>query len=102
MKFFFKSFFSLVLAFSITQMAMAQQRTLEETLGILSADAAKKYLSPISSAFGSDLNGGWFHRAPEAKKFGFDLEIGFVVMGSFFPTEAQRFLTEGTFVFPKS
>ncbi len=78
---------------------MAQQRTLEETLEILSADAAKKYLSPISSALGSDLNGGWFHRAPEATKIGFDLEIGFVVMGSFFPTEAQHFLTEGTFVF---
>ncbi len=74
-------------------------QTLEETLNELSADAAASYLKPISSAMGADLNGGWFHRAPEAKKLGLDLEFGFVAMGSFFPSDATNFSINGSFTF---
>jgi len=77
----------------------AQDRTLEETLQMLSGDAAGSYLKPISSAFGSNLNGGWFHRAPKPVKFGLNFEVGVVAMGSVFPTSAQSFDTNGKFRF---
>jgi hypothetical protein len=77
----------------------AQDASLEETLNQLSGDAASAYLSPISSAFGSNLNSGWFHRAPKAVKLGFNLEAGLITMGSFFPTDANHFAVNGTFRF---
>lgn len=74
---------------------------LKETLEQLAEDAATMYLGPIASAFGSDLNGGWFHKAPKAKKFSFDLEFGVVGMGTFYPKadEYKHFSTSGTFQF---
>ncbi len=80
-------------------MAQDEERSLEETLQMLSEDAAKKYINPISSAFGANLNGAWFHRAPKPKKVGFDFEFGFVAMGSFFPDDATSFETTGEFRF---
>ncbi|NOX37503.1 MAG: hypothetical protein GXO78_08195 [Calditrichaeota bacterium] len=77
-------------------------QTLEETLQQLSADAVRQYVAPITSAFGANLNGAWFHKAPEAKKMGFNLEIGLVAMGSFFPEGSSRFSTEGQFIFSVS
>lgn len=79
--------------------AQSGDRSLEETLQMLSEDAASQYLSPISSAFGTNLNGGWFHRAPSASVFGFNFELGIVAMGSVFPDEAKAFSTSGTFRF---
>jgi len=81
---------------------MAQEndeRSLEETLSLLSGDAAAQYVAPISSSFGSNLNSGWFHRAPGAKKLGFNFEAGLVVMGSFFPDDADHFDVQGQFRF---
>ncbi len=72
---------------------------LDETLQKLSQDAAAAYLNPISSAFSTDLNGAWFHKAPEAKVKSFNLEIGFVGMGAQFPTDAKTFSTNGFFRF---
>ncbi|GAB4375523.1 MAG: hypothetical protein Kow0042_21020 [Calditrichia bacterium] len=86
--------------FSGFSSAVAQEdESLEATLQKLSADAAKKYVSPISSAFGANLNGGWFHRAPDAKVFGLNFEIGLVGMGSFFPDDSKSFSTSGQFRF---
>lgn len=79
--------------------AQDDDRSLSETLQMLSEDAAKSYLKPVSSAFGADLNAGWFHRAPKAKKLGFDLEVGFVAMGAMYPDDATSFSTSGNFVF---
>ncbi len=73
--------------------------TLQETLKMLSQDAASQYLNPISSAFGTDLNGAWFHRAPEPKIKGFNIELGIVAMGAQFPTDAKSFSTAGFFRF---
>jgi hypothetical protein len=72
---------------------------LDETLQKLSQDAAAAYLNPISSAFSTDLNGAWFHKAPVAKVKSFNLEIGFVGMGAQFPTDAKTFSTNGFFRF---
>ncbi len=73
--------------------------TFEETMQKLSLDAAKAYVNPIVSGFGVDLNGGWFHRAPRATMLGFDLELGAVVMGTFFKDDAKSFSSTGTFSF---
>jgi hypothetical protein len=77
---------------------------LEETLQKLSESAAKGYITPIVSAFGSNLNGGWFHSAPPPTKFGLKLEFGLVGMGTFFPEEQtyRHFSTSGTFRFDQS
>ncbi|NOX36744.1 MAG: hypothetical protein GXO78_04325 [Calditrichaeota bacterium] len=79
--------------------AAGQDRNLEETLQELSEDAARQYVAPLSSAFGTNLNGGWFHRAPEAKMKGFHLEFGLVAMGTFFTDENRSFSTSGQFIF---
>jgi len=82
--------------------AQGEDKSLTETLSELSQDAAAGYLTPIGSAFGTDLNAGWFHRAPEAVKFGFDLELGVVAMGSFFPDDAKHFDINGSFTFSEN
>jgi len=84
-----------------TAFAQDNGNNLEETLKKLSQDAAKKYVSPVVSAFGSNLNGGWFHKAPSAKVFGLDLEVGLVGMGTFFPKDAayKHFSESGSFRF---
>lgn len=90
---------SLTVICFLTVPATAQERTLTETLQMLSEDAAIKYVNPISSAFGSNLNGGWFHRAPKPSKFSFNFELGVVAMGTFFPDAAKSFDTQGQFRF---
>jgi len=81
---------------------LAQGESLEETLQQLSEDAAMEYISPISSAFGSNLNGGWFHKVPQAVKMGFSLEVGLVAMGTFFPDASKVFSVEGQFRFSEA
>ncbi len=77
---------------------------LEETLQKLSESAARGYITPIVSAFGSNLNGGWFHSAPPPIKFGLKLEFGLVGMGTLFPEEQtyRHFSTSGSFRFDQS
>jgi hypothetical protein len=76
-----------------------QAQSMQETLEKLSADAAKAYVNPIVSAFGSNLNGGWFHRAPAGKIFGFDLELGVVAMGTYMADADKEFNVSGAFKF---
>ncbi|MBF8247438.1 MAG: hypothetical protein HW374_238 [Bacteroidetes bacterium] len=77
----------------------AGDKSLQETLKELSEAAAKSYVSPIVSGFGSNLNSGWFHRAPRATMFGIDLEFGIVGMATFFPNDAKTFTSNGSFRF---
>lgn len=87
---------------AIVAAAFAQENgsKLEDTLMKLSEDAAKKYVSPVVSAFGSDMNGGWFHKAPSAKVFGLDLEFGLVGMGTFFPKDEEFKHFSASTIFP--
>lgn len=84
------------------QASSGEDENLEKTLQKLAADAAKGYVAPISSGFGSNLNAGWFHRAPRATLLGFDLEFGIVAMGTFFSDEHKSFSTSGAFRFDSS
>lgn len=87
------------LGIGLVSPVFAQDESLEGTLQQLSEDAAMKYVSPISSAFGADLNSGWFHKAPGAVIAGFNLEIGVVAMGAFFPDDSKTFSVNGRFRF---
>jgi hypothetical protein len=72
-----------------------QAQTLEETMTKLAGSAASAYVNPIVTGFGADLNGGWFHKAPKAEMYGFDLEFGVVAMGTF-PGAAAKTIPAGT------
>ncbi|MCF7793088.1 MAG: hypothetical protein K9N09_07860 [Candidatus Cloacimonetes bacterium] len=76
-----------------------QAADLEETLESLSGEAAESYVSPIVSAFGTNLNGGWFHWAPKDKLFGLDVEFGMVLMSTMFPDDDKSFDATGAFQF---
>lgn len=72
---------------------------LDATLERLSGNSAEAYVGPIVSSFGTNLNGGWFHKSPKAKFLGLNFEIGIVAMGTFFGDEDDYFSTTGTFRF---
>lgn len=72
---------------------------LETMLGNLAQDAARSYIAPIVSGFGADMNSGWFHRAPWATTFGFDLEFGVVAMGALMDDTHRLFTLDGNFRF---
>ncbi len=73
--------------------------TLEETIEDLSGKAAEGYVGPIVSAFGTNLNGGWYHKAPKSKFLHIDIEFGIVFMGTTFPDDVKDFDVNGNFRF---
>lgn len=89
----------LVVCSPILGQTSSGDNTLESTLQNIAGDAAKGYVSPIVSGFGSDLNGGWFHKSPSSKMFGFDLEFGVIAMGTTFKDENKTFSSTGNFSF---
>ncbi len=102
----FKWNVSIVLAvflFTVVSSAGAQEgEDLEATLMRLSKDAVLGYISPVVSPFASNLNGGWFHKAPKATLFSLDIEVGLVGMGTIFPDDdpgIRHFSTSGDFRF---
>ncbi|HHE38174.1 MAG TPA: hypothetical protein ENL20_06345, partial [Candidatus Cloacimonetes bacterium] len=94
-----KTFTLIFITLIILSYSLLMGDNLEETLGALVEDAAISYVDPVVSAFGSNLNGGWFHRVPDAKKIGFDLEIGFVGMATFFTEANKSFHSSGNILF---
>lgn len=80
-------------------MAVLAASELEETLEVLSEDAARAYINPLVSAFGADMNGGWFHRVPLPEVMKFDFELGIVAMGALFDKDEDAFDVTGTFSF---
>jgi hypothetical protein len=77
--------------------AGAQAQSMEETVSKLGVSAGKAYVAPIVSAFGSNLNGGWYHRAPAAKKFAFHVEAGVVTMATLLSGGKKTFEASGAF-----
>jgi len=80
-------------------LSTVEAQNLEETLNNLSEAAGRSYVAPLVTGFGSNLNGGWFHRAPAPKIFGLDFELGIVAMGTFLSDEDRTFSTSGLFRF---
>lgn len=87
------------LTFLVGLTASTHATSLQEALEQLTGDAAKKYVSPIVSGIGADLNAGWYHRAPPAKKFKFTLEGGALGMVSFLDGGTKSFSTNQSFRF---
>jgi len=75
---------------------------LDETLQALSEDAARSYVNPMVSSFGSDMNCGWFHRVPEALPAAWSFELGVVVMGTLFIEDDKFFDVTGMFKFTRT
>jgi hypothetical protein len=76
--------------------------TLAESLEALSGSAAKAYAEPMVTSFGSDMNGGWFHKAPADSAFCWDLEFGVVSMGTLFANQKKDFSVTGNFRFTQN
>ena len=77
----------------------SKAQSLDETVNNLSEKAATAYLQPIVSAFGSNLNSGWFDEVPSASILGFEFQIKFIGSASFFSDNSKSFSTSGTFHF---
>lgn len=84
-------FVLVVFLFATTPPADAQDEEgeLEESLKQLTESAANEYFKPVVTPFGMNLNGGWFHKAPPAKIFDLDLELGVVGMATFLPDDVD-------------
>jgi hypothetical protein len=94
-----KKTFLTVLLLVLALSSNVQTQDLTETLTKMAGSAAQGYVQPVASGFGADLNGGWFHKSPQTKIFGIDLELGFVAMGTFTNEENKTFSTSGGFRF---
>lgn len=83
------------------QAAQDEEGEIEQTLKQLTERAANGYFAPIVTPIGTDLNGGWFHKAPPAKVFGLDLEVGVVGMATYWPDDVVKTfdVTDTTFKF---
>lgn len=105
-KFNWKALFTLAVFLFAVSSVFAQDEggDLEETIKQLSESAAMGYVGPIVSAFGSNLNGGWFHKTPAPKIFGLNIEFGLVGMGTMIPDDQdiRHFTTSGSFRFDQS
>lgn len=79
--------------------SLAAAQGFEQTMKNLGVEAGKGFVQPVVSAFGMNLNGGWFHKAPASKIFGVDFEVGFVAMGTFTTDENKTFKLDANFKF---
>lgn len=77
--------------------ALVSAQTMEDVVAKLGASAGKAYVAPIVSGFGSNLNAGWYHKAPAAKKFGFHVEAGVIAMGTLLSGGDKNFSVAGAF-----
>lgn len=80
----------------------APAQDLQTTLNQLAGDAVLGYVDPISQGFLTNLNGGLFHKAPQTKLFGFDLEVGVAVMATPLGNLDKEFSGSGKFRFNQS
>lgn len=85
------------LALAGMAMSLASAQGMEETVSKLGAAAGKAYLAPIVSAFGTNLNAGWYHKAPAPQKFGFHFEAGAVAMGTLLGGGSKTLNVAGSF-----
>jgi hypothetical protein len=75
------------------------QDNVEDAVTELTATAAKRYISPMVSGFGANMNAGWYHKAPPADKIGFSVEGGWLIMATFLDKGGKTFDVQGDFRF---
>ena len=93
--------YSLVLL-SASSFAQNDDKSFNNTIKNLSSDAAKGYVGPGISSFGSNLNTGWVTKSPEASKLSFNIELKVIAMGSFIDDAQKTFSSVGSFNFTES
>lgn len=76
-----------------------EESELSKTMSKLAGGAIEGFLGPAGSAFGNNLNTGWFHKAPKDKIFGIDLELGIVMAGTFTSDANKTFELNSSFRF---
>ncbi|PIP78774.1 MAG: hypothetical protein COW85_03220 [Ignavibacteria bacterium CG22_combo_CG10-13_8_21_14_all_37_15] len=96
------SFITTIIFFAFIFSGVGVSQGLQETLTKLTGTAGEAYVSPIISAFGSNLNSGWVHKSPSSKIFGVDIEVGIVAMATMFGDNNKTFSTNGTFRFSQA
>lgn len=93
------SVFAIILLVTFANAQSSSDESFEGTLKKLAGDAGKGFVQPVVSAFGNNMNGGWFHKSPQGKIFGIDFELGLVAMGTFTTDENKTFTAEAGFRF---
>ncbi|MFO7659551.1 MAG: DUF6588 family protein [Candidatus Cloacimonadaceae bacterium] len=97
----FKKYVLPVVLFALLLTSL-QASDLEETLQSLSQDAGRSYVNPMVSAFGSDMNSGWFHKVPQAVISAWSFEVGIVAMCTLFIEDDKYFDVNGKFSFTRA
>lgn len=95
-----KTFLCVLFAMVVVPTVWAQD-DLQTTLTRLAGKAALGYVDPVSQGFLTNFNGGLFHKAPQAKLWGIDLEIGVVAMSTPFGDLPKTFDANDKFRFNK-
>ena len=81
---------------------IARAQDLQNVLNQLAGPAVEGYINPVAQSLNTNFNGGLFHKAPQTKLFGIDLEIGLAVMGTPFADDDKTFSNAGQFTFNKT
>jgi len=92
----------IIIAVVILSQFNLKAQSLEETLSNLSSTVGKAYVSPVISAFGSNLNSGWVSKLPPADFLGLHFDVKVIAMGSFFSNDVKKFNATGDFYFSES
>ncbi len=82
--------------------SVTAQNNLESSVIKLAEDVAREYVKPAVTGFGANMNSGWFHKPPAAKKLMFNFEFGLVGMMSFTPNASRRFSLGSLLLFDSS
>ncbi len=66
-------------------------KSLEDMMGDMAEEIGKAYVSPTVKGFCTNMNSGWFNKAPEDEVLGLDIELSIVAMGTTFEEKDKTF-----------
>lgn len=90
-----------IIALLVFPLFAQEDLDLEESLQELAGKGAQAYVSPIVSAFGANMNSGWYDGAPKAKILGLTAQLTIVTMLT--PMDdAEYFSVDSEFKFSRS
>jgi hypothetical protein len=75
---------------------MLKAQDLNDKLSELAGIAAKPYVKPAITGFGSNLNSGWVSQLPSATPFSFHLNLKIVAMGALINSSDKTFTSSGS------